>query len=185
MTPLRIFSICLVTLYLLVYFLDLLTMTSISFDVKMYCRFSFKFKLANWVISDPLIHKGLKNWKLVDSTMGLFLLKKRKRGFPMFTNSCITFVFSKMLNVSFGLSLWYHFVVLIHQKSYFKVGLLSSKVFYYHLFITYLLIFYCFKDSPSKMMKNAFHLKSSFHSQDIEFLSWLFLHVEKIAWLER
>ena len=28
-------------------------------------------------------------------------------------------------------------------------------------------IFFCFNDSPSKMMKNAFHLKSSFCYQDI------------------
>ena len=42
-------------------------------------------------------------------------------------------------------------------------------------------------DSPSKMMKNAFYfiLKAFFVLKIFKFLSWLFGHVEKTAWLER
>ena len=63
-------------LCLLVYFLDHLWMTSILFDVNMYCRFFSILRLVNWVMSvfsisrlvnwvtsDPLKHKGLKIWK--------------------------------------------------------------------------------------------------------------------------
>ena len=46
-------------LCLLVYFLDHLWMTSILFDVNMYCRCLSISKLVNWVISDPLVHKDL------------------------------------------------------------------------------------------------------------------------------
>ena len=42
-------------------------------------------------------------------------------------------------------------------------------------------------DSPSKMMKNDFYfiLKALFVLKIFKFLSWLFGHVEKTAWLER
>ena len=45
----------------------------------------------------------------------------------------------------------------------------------------------CFNDSPSKMMKKVFYfiLKAFFVLKIFEFLSWLFGHVEKTAWLER
>ena len=45
----------------------------------------------------------------------------------------------------------------------------------------------CFNDSHSKMMKNAFYLllKALFVLKIFKFLSWLFGHVEKTAWLER
>ena len=48
-------------------------------------------------------------------------------------------------------------------------------------------LFVCFNDSPSKMSKNAFYfiLKSLFVLKIFKFLSWLFGHVEKTAWLER
>ena len=75
-------------------------MTSILFDVDRYCRFFSIFKLVHWVISDLLVHKGLKNRKfshivhmLVGLIMRLVLLKNKTRGFSMFTNPCITFVF--------------------------------------------------------------------------------------------
>ena len=42
-------------------------------------------------------------------------------------------------------------------------------------------------ESPLKMMKKAFYftLKSLFVLKIFKFLSWLFGHVEKMAWLER
>ena len=40
-----------------------LWMTSILFDVNMYCRFFSMSKLVNWVINDPLVHNVLKNRK--------------------------------------------------------------------------------------------------------------------------
>ena len=45
----------------------------------------------------------------------------------------------------------------------------------------------CFIESLSKMMKNAFYfiLKAPFVLKTFNFLSWLFGHVEKPAWLER
>ena len=45
----------------------------------------------------------------------------------------------------------------------------------------------CFNDSPSKMMKSAFYfiLKALFVLKIFKFLSWLFGHVEKTAWLKR
>ena len=48
-------------------------------------------------------------------------------------------------------------------------------------------VFICFNDSPSKIMKNAFYfiLKALFVLKIFKFLSWLFGHVEKTAWLER
>ena len=48
-------------------------------------------------------------------------------------------------------------------------------------------IIICFNVSPSKMMKNAFYfiLKALFVLKIFKFLSWLFGHVEKRAWLER
>ena len=57
-----------------------------------------------------------------------------------------------------------------------KVGLSPSNFF-----------FICFKDSILRMMKNAFYfiLKGLFVLKIFKFLSWLFTHVEKTAWLER
>ena len=45
----------------------------------------------------------------------------------------------------------------------------------------------CFIESPLKMMKNAFYfiLKALFVLKIFKFLSWLFGHIEKTAWLER
>ena len=59
----------------------------------------------------------------------------------------------------------------------FKVGLPSSKK---NCGI-------CFIESLLKMMKNAFYfiLKALFVLKIFKFLSWLFGHVEKTAWLER
>ena len=50
-----------------------------------------------------------------------------------------------------------------------------------------LFIIICFNHSPSKMMKNAlyFILKALFVLKIFKFLSWLFGHVGKTAWLER
>ena len=63
------------------------------------------------------------------------------------------------------------------HNSLFKVGLLLSIKTY----------FICFKESPLKMMKNAFYfiLKSIFILKILKFLSWLFGNVDKTAWLER
>ena len=49
------------------------------------------------------------------------------------------------------------------------------------------ILFVCFNNSLSKMMKNAFYfiLKALFILKILNFLSWLFGHVEKTAWLER
>ena len=49
------------------------------------------------------------------------------------------------------------------------------------------IFFICFNDSPSKMMKNAFHFiwKPLFVLKIFKFFSWLFAHVERTAWLER
>ena len=46
--------------------------------------------------------------------------------------------------------------------------------------------FICYNESPLKMMGNAFYfiLKAHFVCKIFKFLSWLFGHVEKIAWLE-
>ena len=48
-------------------------------------------------------------------------------------------------------------------------------------------LFYCFIESPLKVMKNAFYfnLKALSILKLFKFLSWLFNHVEKTAWLER
>ena len=45
----------------------------------------------------------------------------------------------------------------------------------------------CFIESPFKMVKNAFYfiLKALFVLKIFKFLSWLFSHVGKTAWLER
>ena len=47
--------------------------------------------------------------------------------------------------------------------------------------------FICFNDSSSKMMKNVFYfvVKALFVLKVFKFLSWLFRHAEKTAWLER
>ena len=57
----------------------------------------------------------------------------------------------------------------------FKVGLSTSKK-----------KFICFNDSPLKMMKNAFYLMwiALFIFKIFKFMSWLFEHVGKTAWLE-
>ena len=52
-------------LFLLMYFLDNLWMTNILFDVNMYCRLFSTSKLVDWVISDPLVHKCVKNQKFL------------------------------------------------------------------------------------------------------------------------
>ena len=48
-------------------------------------------------------------------------------------------------------------------------------------------LFICFNESLLKMMKNTFYftLKAVFVLQILKFLSWLFRHVGKTAWLER
>ena len=101
MTSLLTFSTCLVMLFVLVYFLDSLWMTSILFDVNKYCRFFSVSKLVNWVISDSLVHNGLKNRKfshvvhmLVGLIISLVLLKNKTHGLSMFIKPCITFVFT-------------------------------------------------------------------------------------------
>ena len=47
--------------------------------------------------------------------------------------------------------------------------------------------FVCVSESPLKIMKNTFHfiLKALFVLNIFEFMSWLFGHIEKTAWLER
>ena len=49
------------------------------------------------------------------------------------------------------------------------------------------IFFICFSESHLKMMKNAFHFicKALFALSITEFLSWLFGHIEKAAWLEK
>ena len=46
--------------------------------------------------------------------------------------------------------------------------------------------FICFNDNPSKIMKNAFYfiLKALFVLKIFKYMSWIFGHVEKTAWLE-
>ena len=57
-----------------------------------------------------------------------------------------------------------------------KVGLIPSENIW----------MVCFIESPLKMMKNAFYftIKAIFILKIFKFLSWLFGHVEKTAWLE-
>ena len=76
-------------------------MNRILFDVNMYSRFFSISILVNWVISDPLVRKDLKNPKffnvvhmLVDWIMCLVLLKTITHCFSMFTDTYITFVFT-------------------------------------------------------------------------------------------
>ena len=59
----------------------------------------------------------------------------------------------------------------------FKVGLSPSKKQF----------FTCFDQFSLKLMKNAFYfiLKAFFLLKISKFLSWIFGHVEKTAWLER
>ena len=63
-----------------------------------------------------------------------------------------------------------------YLQFHFKVGLSPSKK-----------NFIWFNDIPSKMMKNTFYiiLKALFVLKIFILLSWLFGHVEKMAWLER
>ena len=108
MTSLITFSRCLVMLCILVYFLGHFWITNVLFHVNMYCRFFSISKFVNWVISDSLVHKDLNNGKfshavhmLLSLIICLVLLKNRKHGLSVFTNPCITFVFTSMLKVSF------------------------------------------------------------------------------------
>ena len=82
-------------LSLSVYFQEHLWMTSIIFDVNLYCEFFFVSKLVNWVI----VHKVWENQKfshlvhmLVGLIMCLLMLENIRHGFSIFTSSCITFV---------------------------------------------------------------------------------------------
>ena len=71
-----------------------------------------------------------------------------------------------------------HLLVFLENAfSIFKVELSPSKKIF----------FVCFKESPLKMMKNTFYftLKALFVLKIFTFLSWIFGHVEKMAWLER
>ena len=101
MTLFPTFITCLVMVCLLVYIIDHLWMTSTLFDVNMYFRFFSISKFVNLVISDPLVHKVLKNRKLfhvdhvfVGLIMCLVLFKNRTNGFSMFISPFITFVFT-------------------------------------------------------------------------------------------
>ena len=49
------------------------------------------------------------------------------------------------------------------------------------------ILFIRFNESPLKTMENAFYfiLKALFVLEIFKFLSWLFGHVERMAWLER
>ena len=58
MTSLLTFS---TRLIMICYFLDHLRMTSILFDVNKYCRNFSISKLVSWVISDPMVNKGLNS----------------------------------------------------------------------------------------------------------------------------
>ena len=66
----------------------------------------------------------------------------------------------------------------VASKAYVKVGLSPSK----NLFD-----YYCFNDSPSEMMKNAFYFisKAFFVLKIFKLLSSIFGNVEKTTWLER
>ena len=48
------------------------------------------------------------------------------------------------------------------------------------------ILFICFNEGPLKTMENAFYfiLKALFVLEIFKFLSWVFGHVEKMAWLE-
>ena len=63
------------------------------------------------------------------------------------------------------------------QNAFLKVGLSPFKK----------ILFICFNDSPSKMKKNTFYfiLKALLVVKIFPYLSWLFGHAEKAAWLER
>ena len=67
----------------------------------MYFRLFSTSTLTNWIISDPLVHKDLKNRTfsyvfdmLVGLIMCLVLLRNRADGFFVFYNPCVTFVFT-------------------------------------------------------------------------------------------
>ena len=119
MTSLLNFSTCLVMLFLLVYLLDYLWMTSILFDKNIYCRFFSISRLVNWVISDPLVHKGLKKQKsshivhiLVGLIIGLLLLKKEHMVFLcLLTLHIFTYINAECK----FLDSHEHFVILINQ----------------------------------------------------------------------
>ena len=60
------------------------------------------------------------------------------------------------------------------------ISKLQSKHFLIELSPSKKISFICFNDSLLKIKKIAFfHLKSSFHSQDIKILSWLFSHEKR------
>ena len=63
------------------------------------------------------------------------------------------------------------------KESEVKVGLSPSKKNYV----------ICFIESPLKKMKNAFYfiVKAYFVLKIFKFLSWIFGHVEKTAWVDR
>ena len=67
-----------------------------------------------------------------------------------------------------------HFVI---YSTWIKVGLSPSKK----------ICIICFIESPLKMIKNVFYfiLEPLFVFKISKFSSWLFGHVEKMAWLER
>ena len=75
------------------------------------------------------------------------------------------------------LSLGIFKLVTVFEKNVFKVGLSRSKK----------ICVICFTESPLKMMNNVFYsiLKALFVLEIFKFLSGLFGHLEKIAWLER
>ena len=100
----------------------------------------------------------------------------------------IAFIYDSLFSESLGICLFaseftekticvIKFSVSTNYFTIFKVGLPPSK----KIFVI------CFKESPFKMMKNAFYfiLKVFFVLKIFEFLSWLFGLVEKTAWLER
>ena len=121
MTSLLTFNKCLIILSLLVYFLGYLWMTSSLFDMNMYCKFFSISKLINWVISDPLVYKDLKNSKffhvvhmVVGLIMCLVLLKNRTHGFSMFTDPLHYICFYLSTECEF-LDSHKYFVVLIYK----------------------------------------------------------------------
>ena len=75
------------------------------------------------------------------------------------------------------------FIIQIAYKIIIETQLNEIKV---RLYPSKKNFFICFNDSPSTMMKNVFYfiLKTLFVLKIFEFLSWLFGHVEKTAWLE-
>ena len=98
------------------------------------------------------------------------LLVKTKFDFLYFT-----FSLRNMGNMYSTQSNYWHFYALM--ITVFKVGLPLCKIFG----------FFCFSESPLKLMKKIFYfiLKALFVLKIFKFLSWLFGHVEKTTSLER